>query len=163
MPRGGQNIKSKEHHAAVGNLRPVRHANRLEEQLPVAVPPMPDDMDLKKYGKDWQATIDKLLKTRVISEVDTETVRTYVEALVEMKACRKIIDKEGMMVEVPKGWIVHPLQKTYDNARNMVVKLAHEFGFTHRSRMSLKVANVEEKKVDPFDALTKLMNSTPDA
>lgn len=156
MGSGGQNIKSIKDHKSKGNYRPSRHANRAEGVVKIVetIPKPPDKFD-KRHRDKWVDVCTKVYEIGALTESDIDALKLYVEQWFIAVDSWAEISAGGITLINDKGTIyANPAIKVYNEASEKVLRIGDKFGFTPKSRMSIKV----EPKT-PEDPLSKFLEN----
>lgn len=152
MPRGGHNAKKTEDLKASGTYRPDRHAHRLTVP-PIETLPPPEDFD-SEHTAAWTQLCGRLAAHGVLTALDADAVRTYVEAKITARKTYTILQQEGFMLDGRK----HPLHMVYSEAVKTMRALYDQFGLTPRARMGMRIEKPAEEKPDPLTENLKMKN-----
>jgi P27 family predicted phage terminase small subunit len=160
--RGGHNIKSAAEKKVAGTSQKVRDANRMEVVLPpsegIPQPPMHFD---KRHAAKWNECAQKVLDARILHDLDTDFLQTYVENWFLAADAMKDVQANGgtIWIESANGSrpIRNPNHLVYIEAMKLVKAIGEKFGFSPRDRQAVKVAGTPKTdKPDPFEALMRL-------
>ena len=146
MASGGHNVKSKKHHEAMGNARPSRHNDRVENNVKVldSIPKAPEYFD-KRHRDKWESTCKKVFRMGILAEADLDLLEVYVlHWFIHQDAAKDIILNKSKDSEGKKNPSVLIAQ---DSAR-MINQIGDKFGMNSRARMGIKVD--PQKPEDPF-------------
>ena len=138
--------KSKDEHKAVGNFRPSRHENRIQEVSKVveSIPKAPKHFD-KRHAEKWVEVCKNLFDLTILKTVDLDLVEKYVVNWFVSHDAWLQIQKEGFTQDGKR----HPAINVMNDAQKVVITVGSLFGFNPRSRMGIKTE--EKKAVDPFE------------
>lgn len=160
MKAGGAGLrKSAAEKKAAGTYRKDRDADRMEVVLPPsdAIPPPPAHFD-KRHVAKWNETADKILKARILHDLDTDFLQSYVENWFVASDAMKDIKENGavMWVESDKGsrLIKNPSHLVYMESMKLVKAIGEKFGFSPRDRQAVKVT----EKAPVKSAILEAMN-----
>lgn len=155
MARGGHNAKSVSDHIKNGTHKPNRHANRAEEKVKTLkeVPKAPGYFDAK-HRKKWAEVCERVYDIDSLTENDLDSLEVYVKYWFIGKDAWDDIQAKGLTFINEKGAIVrNPSILTMNEAATITERISDKFGGNPRSRMVIKTAPQDAKKVDPLDFL----------
>ena len=165
MKGGGHNIRSVAEKKAAGTSQKVRDANRMEVVLPPsdAIPPPPQHFD-KRHVAKWNECAKMVLDARILHDLDTDFLQTYVENWFLAADAMKDVQANGatLWIESASGSrpMRNPNHMVYMEAMKLVKAIGEKFGFSPRDRQAVKVTGTPKTdKVDPFEELLKLGNN----
>ena len=101
----------------------------------------------------WNALVDELERTGVLTTVDQSALAGFCSAYEEAKRLSRFIDRHGYTVETPAGYIQQrPEVSIRNKAWDRVDKFGAQLGIgaAHRSRIEVKKQDAEET---PFAAI----------
>lgn len=160
MGSGGHNVKPTSQKKKEGTSRPDRDAGRVETIVkPVSqIPPAPKHFDRRHTAK-WKECCKLLIESNVLALHDTDAIQFYVETwFLAADAYQDVIESGmTMVVETKRGVIkiTNPSVRQYQDCQKILKPLMEQFGFTPKSRMSLRV---EKKNEKPQSAVLALLS-----
>lgn len=137
-----------------GTYRPAYHKNRMKAQPISEIPPPPADFDAE-HKATWIEFCQRLKEEDLLTNLDLDAVRTYVEAKVTAFNTYAVLRAKKFMLGDRK----HPLHMVYAEAVKTMRAMYDQFGLTPRARMGLKKeAKKPEEQKDPLAEIIKMMN-----
>lgn len=138
MKGGARSTKSLAEKRISGTARKDRHADVLEAHVkPVSdIPPPPVGFD-KRHADKWNEVCRLIKEAGVLAEMDVDAVAMYVQNWFMAHDAWVEISLNGFVLDGKKN----PACTVYNEAQKTVRQLGESFGFTPRSRQSLKVQN----------------------
>lgn len=101
--------------------------------------------------KEWKMITTELQSMGVVTLVDRAALEMYCESRATMHDCRRMIQKEGLMIGTPSGDTKeHPAGKVLRDNNRICQSILVQFGMTPSSRTRLHVS--KESKVDEAEA-----------
>lgn len=121
-----------------GTEKPERHNKR--EPIPKAdLPARPASMT-DEAGAIWDRIIQDYGHTGILTAIDGETLRAYVDACARYEEAAVGLSKTGPLVRTTRGDLVkNPLHQIARDNATLMLRLARELGFTPSARASLEV------------------------
>ena len=158
MKQGGQNIKSKDHHKALGNFRPSRHDGRVDAKVKlVKAPPEPPEHYDERHRNMWKVCCEEVYNLGVLAQPDVHLIEMFVSNWFLWQDAIKCVNEEGYMITVGAGEfqkeIPNPAIRIMNDASRIVNQVADKFGFSPRSRMGIKTQDLP-----PEDKLSGFLN-----
>lgn len=141
-----------------------RPLNVNEPVYRVGIPKCPGHLS-KEAQKEWKRIAPMLDSSGVLTDADTIPLGNLCEAYATLKKAQEQLDKTGLLVKAPSGYIMQsPLVSIVNSSMEMVNKLCREFGMTPSSRTRLEVdpnnhRNGRPGKMDDIE--TALCESLP--
>lgn len=123
----GRKPKSTDQHKADGTLEKSRHANRVSAPAADGIPHAPANFD-KRHRERWVETCEMLQSMNILSTTDNHAVRRYVELA--------ILADDAYQRHLETGEKEDRISYLQSVAQQK--KIMDDFGFTPRSRMSMK-------------------------
>jgi P27 family predicted phage terminase small subunit len=96
----------------------------------------------------WRDIGRKLLRARVLTPLDLDTVGAYGEAASLARACAATIARDGRTVSTPQGLRRHPDLTTMEHAGAAMRALGARLGLAPGDRLRLKVTTVIAASTD---------------
>ena len=135
----GRPPKSAAQHAADGTFRKDRHGSRAELQISPAKPTVPRGLPPEARAL-WRRVVAEL-PAEALSRLDGEALRAY---CVAWSIYRRI---EPLMVDNPTD---KDIRIAWTAVLSTLDKLGQQFGWTPRSRSSLRLPAEADETADPF-------------
>ncbi len=144
--------KSTDELKASGTYRKHRHDGRIEGMADKldAIPAHPAHFD-KEHVAKWDEVCNNLLRFGILALQDLDAIQLYVETIIMQRKALKDINARGFEIKGRKN----PSFNVYSDCEKIIKPLREQFGFTPRSRQSIKVKKEDTKKQDPILALLK--------
>lgn len=158
MKKSGNNIKTAAEKKAQGTYRKDRDATRMETVLPPVdgIPEPPTHFDAQ-HKKKWFEVAGKVLKARILNDLDTDFLQSYVENWFVAEEAMRDVQKNGavLWVEMANGSkpIRNPNHAVYVEAIKHVRQIGEKFGFSPRDRQSIKVQDKTPAKSAILEAM----------
>jgi len=158
MKQGGNNILPAAEKKAAGTYRKDRDSDRMEVVLTPsdAIPPPPAHFD-KRHVAKWNKTADKILRARILHDLDTDFLQSYVENWFLAADAMKDIQQRGAVIwidnESGSRPIRNPNHLAYIEAIKIVKSIGEKFGFSPRDRQAVKVTEKAPVKSAILDAM----------
>lgn len=162
MGRGGHNIKSTAQKVKEGTSRADRDAGRLENVVPVLtkIPPAPAHFE-GRHQKKWKEVCKRLMDAGTLADADRDAIAAYIENWFVAADALQDVQESGatITVETQAGSrvITNPSFRVYQDAIKMSKAYQEQFGFTPKSRQSIKSATPQKQKES---AVMKLLKGT---
>ncbi len=125
--------------------------NEAEIEVPDELPEPPEHLDVEAC-REWVRTGTLLLKSGLLTELDTGALAVYCTAYSRWADAEERIRKHGPIVEAPGTG--YPSQSPYlqiaNKAMEQMLKIQAEFGMTPSSRTRVKTARVTKPSADPL-------------
>lgn len=102
--------------------------------------------------REWERVVPTLAAERILSAIDVMTLAAYCQTYASWREADSIVAIEGMTIESKGMQRIHPLAKHSATLLAELRRLAGEFGFTPKSRGSVKVAPRADVKKDSFES-----------
>ena len=107
-----------------------RPINKDELAVPVHAPDCPDHLH-DEARAEWDRMIPRLLRFRLVSELDTAALALYCQAFGRWQCAEKAIAKEaeesggdGLIIKAPSGY---PIQNPYLSIANRAMEDCHKY------------------------------------
>ncbi|MBK8225447.1 MAG: phage terminase small subunit P27 family [Candidatus Obscuribacter sp.] len=121
-----------------------------------AIPPPPPHFD-KRHVAKWNETADKVLKARILHDLDTDFLQSYVENWFLAADAMKDIQQRGAVIwienENGSRPIRNPNHLAYMEAIKIVKAIGEKFGFSPRDRQAVKVTEKAPVKSTILEAM----------
>ncbi|HII4428018.1 TPA: phage terminase small subunit P27 family [Clostridium perfringens] len=109
--------------------------------------------NLSKEGKDiYNFLVGELKESGILNNLDITILLTCVDSILRMEECRKIIDKNGIVITTEDGAMYrNPATTIYKDYNAIFNKCCMELGLSPSSRSKLSVikVNAKAKENDP--------------
>jgi P27 family predicted phage terminase small subunit len=130
--------------------------NALEPQPMVVAPTMPKHLD-PDARRAWRHLCPMLLRVRILTEVDGNTLAAYCQVYSTWKQLREQINKKGvgaLLMKTPKGNLQQsPLFTMERDCINQLASLGRELGLSPSARTRVNVCDpFGNGPMDPFEA-----------
>lgn len=159
MKAGGAGLrKSAADKKAAGTYRKDRDADRMEVVLPPsdAIPPPPPHFD-KRHVAKWNECANKVLKARILHDLDTDFLQSYVENWFLASDAMADISKNGAVLWIDSASGSRPIRNpnhlAYMEAIKIVKAIGEKFGFSPRDRQAVKVTEKAPVKSTILEAM----------
>lgn len=162
--RGGHNVKPETEKKLNGTYRPSRHGGRMETHTKTveSIPPAPLHFD-ERHAQKWDECCKLMLDAGVLANMDLDAVSLYVENWFMAADAYEDLRANGMTVWVEKynkegkleskRPMTNPAFRQYQDCQKILTPLMQQFGFTPKSRMSIRLDAPKTKKESPILAL----------
>jgi P27 family predicted phage terminase small subunit len=109
--------------------------NKNEPQPARMIPPMPDWLD-DEAQREWNRVAPVLYMRGLLTEADGGVLAAYCDAVGMVHRCQRRIKRQGLQLRGPDGRVyIHPLAAVAQQAQQLALRLAAEFGMTARTRL----------------------------
>jgi P27 family predicted phage terminase small subunit len=126
------------YHIANGTYRRDRHGGTPQPQA--AIPKAPAGMDAAAR-KLWRYYAPRLVKVRVLTELDREALATYCSAAARRAKAESEIAKTGEVVRSPAGFAaVSPWLNVANKAAEIMLRYGQELGLSAAARTRIRAA-----------------------
>lgn len=135
-----------------------RPINKKEPLPKLNIPPCPAHLS-QSAKAEWKRITQRLLKLKVISDLDKAALAGYCHYYGELSGLTKDVRAEGYTVTTDKGNIVqNPKVGALNTAYNMMLKFGVEFGLTpsSRSRLQIEMPQDDTRDTEMEDLLSGL-------
>lgn len=158
MGKGGHNIKPVSEHRAKGNVRPSRHAGRLEQAAKVVdTPPDPPKHYDQRHKNLWNICCKEVFEMGVLAPADIHLLEVFVCNFILWQDAVKELQEKGYMVTIEAGDFIkeipNPAIRIMNDSSKLVNQIADKFGFSPRARMGIKTQDAP-----PADPLAAFLN-----
>lgn len=112
----------------------------------VGMPPMPDFLQLEAK-RVWRAIAPKLLRLRLLTEIDGVAFGAYCLAVAQLRTAQAILDVKGFTVTTPSGYKQQrPEVAIVRSSLMLIERYSAHFGLTPaaRARITLPESGGEE-------------------
>ena len=147
--RGGHNVKSAADLKRSGTFRKDRHGNRVESAAkPMQyLPEAPPHFD-KRHVSAWNTVCGNVKALGILTEQDLSLMEVYVVFVLIWQDAAAEVQKRGITFTDGDRVIKNPAFVIMTEAAKMTNQIGAQFGFSPKSRMSIKTEPQEPE--DPF-------------
>ena len=141
-------------HRLEGTYRNRRHGNSPEPDA--AIPKAPPGMDDEAH-KWWKYYAPRLVKVRVLTALDRETLAVFCTAAARRAKAEIEIAKTGEVVKSPAGFAtVNPWVNIATKAAELMLRYGQELGLSPASRTRIKVQPTTQPATSGKDRFFKI-------
>ena len=136
----GRPSKSDAELKASGTFRPDRHQHRAKADKVDSLP-TPEGFDSEHLAK-WEEVCDHLRAFEILAKQDSDSVMTYVVAI--------IMQRKAWAESLKGGDGVKDAVLIFEKMEKIIKPLREQFGFTPKARQGIQTKPKEVTKVDPM-------------
>lgn len=118
----------------------------MEEPVYPPADPTPPPHLTEGARRYWAHYFPLLQSQGVLTAADVGTLASYCAALADADTCHATIERDGWVVETPKGLIKHPLTSVLNQQRGQINTLSSQLGLNPSMRSRTRAAPKEVKK-----------------
>ena len=107
----------------------------------------------KEARKVWKRAVVSLNPLKIVTNADVEQLAMFCDAVARYAECSKIIAKEGIVIEGPKGPMQHPAAVAQAKYAAIVARIGSKFGLDPSGRASLAIPKGDDKSKDQFEEM----------
>jgi len=109
-----------------------------DEPIPEEGTPICPSKD-KEVIEVWEYTLRQLEIMKTVAPADRDILHGYCEAVVTFRKASRMIQRDGLVIDSPRGPLKHPATSIMREASNLMKDYARHFGLTPSARGGLRV------------------------
>ncbi len=156
MPRGGHNAKPRQLKILEGTYRRDRDRGGSGWAATRVGPEIPEHLAwLSPEAKEeWARVAPWLVQNGLLTVLDRQLFAVYCETVGMYRQCQPIIERDGLVVDTPRGRRPHPLLRVVARCQQDIRAIAAQFGLTPSSRARLGAPALPTADLDDWQRFT---------